>query len=84
MAETQSCSNCRYFLQWDEMRGDCRRSAPQVVPKVSVPGVDSRFPEMGSKGWCGEWEWNNPAHNRYRDGRYDEPRPPWLNSDSEK
>jgi hypothetical protein len=52
-----SCENCEFVFRFGEEgeRLSCRRFPPVPV-QSEIHGVESNFPEVDKRSWCGEWK----------------------------
>lgn len=48
-----SCSSCRFWQNFDDGLGKCRRHAP-IVSDGTIEAI--RWPVSKSSDWCGEYE----------------------------
>jgi len=56
MTATESCGQCRFWLDGDEL-GVCHRHAPMPYAAENEPGdAETVWPLTSANQWCGEFE----------------------------
>lgn len=68
----ESCSNCRFYFQHQQI-GWCKRFPPTVVA-IQIPEsvvsdrmnwtTETEHPETSTIEWCGEWRSTTPEKNK--------------------
>jgi len=49
------CTQCKFFVAWNALRGECRRFPPQGGETHFTELGEQRWPVMHPADWCGEW-----------------------------